>query len=46
VLTTIIIGTCVSVQGIFVKRFANGLVSVRVGATVYVGRPVSNAIAA
>ena len=45
-LTTIIIGTCVSVQGNFVKRLANGLVSVRVGETTYVGRPVSGAIAA
>jgi hypothetical protein len=41
VLTTIIIGTCVSVQGIFVKRLANGWVSVRVGETLYTGRPVS-----
>ena len=40
VLTTIIIGTCVSVQGNFVRRLANGLVTVRVGATQYTGRPV------
>jgi hypothetical protein len=41
VLTTIILGTCVSVQGNFVKRLANGLVSVRVGDTVYTGRPIT-----
>jgi hypothetical protein len=39
VLMTIIIGSCVSVQGTFVARLANGLVSVRVGNTIYIGRP-------
>ena len=46
VLTTIVLGTCVSVQGIFVKRLANGLVTVRVGEQFYTGRPVAPAVAA
>jgi hypothetical protein len=46
VLTTIIIGTCVSVQGNFVARLANGLVSVRVGKSIYTGRPVGQVEAA
>lgn len=40
VLTTIILGTCVSIQGIFVKKLANGFVMVRVGDRTYTGRPV------
>ena len=39
-LKTIIIGSCVSVQGTFVKTLANGHMVVRVGQTAYVGRPV------
>ena len=39
-LKTIIIGSCVSVQGTFVKTLANGHMVVRVGQTEYVGRPV------
>jgi len=34
------------VQGNFVKRLANGMVSVRVGDTLYTGRPVSASAAA
>lgn len=45
VLTTIVLGTCVSVQGLFVKRLANGLVTVRVGQQLYTGR-LANAAAA
>ena len=45
VLTTIVLGTCVFVQGNFVKRLANGMVSVRVGDAVYTGRPVTQAAA-
>ena len=37
---TIIIGSCVSVQGIFVKHLPNGRMSVRVGAMVYEGIPI------
>jgi hypothetical protein len=46
VLTTILLGTCVSVQGIFVKRLANGFVVVRDGARTYSGRPISERSAA
>ena len=39
-LRTIIIGSCVSVQGIFVKNLANGLIAVRVGDQLFSGYPV------
>jgi len=39
-LRTITIGSCVSVQGIFVKALANGRVVVRVGKSNFVGVPV------
>ena len=42
-LTTILVGTCVSIQGIFVKRLANGFVVVRDGDRVYSGRPIGGA---
>jgi hypothetical protein len=40
-LKTIVIGSCVSVQGTFVRRLANGDISVRVGTKIYSGKPVS-----
>jgi hypothetical protein len=46
VLTTILLGTCVAVQGTFVKKLANGYVTVRVGDQLYTGRPVSVEVAA
>jgi len=45
VITTIYLGTCVSIQGLFVKRLANGMVSVLVENTVYTGRPVQTVAA-
>jgi len=42
-LRTIIIGSCVSVQGTFVKALPNGHIAVRVGNTVFTGRPVAAA---
>jgi hypothetical protein len=45
VLTTIVLGTCVSVQGLFVKRLANGMITVRVGERFYTGRPANVAAA-
>ncbi len=45
-LTTVIIGTCVSIQGNFVRRLANGLVTVSVGDQMFTGRPVTNLQAA
>ena len=46
VLTTIFIGTCVSIQGNFVRKLANGMVTVRVGDKHFTGRPVVSALAA
>ncbi len=40
-LRTIILGSCVSVQGIYVRTLSNGLVMVRVGSREYIGAPVS-----
>jgi hypothetical protein len=45
-LTTIILGTCVSVQGIFERRHDNGMLTVRVGERLYTGRPISRGPAA
>ncbi|KIN62777.1 Translation initiation factor IF-2 [Sulfitobacter noctilucicola] len=39
-LRTISIGSCVSVQGIFVKDLADGRIAVKVDDTVFAGRPV------
>jgi len=39
-LATILIGSCVSIQGTFVMKLANGLVVVRDGDRTYSGRPV------
>ena len=41
-LQTITIGSCVSVQGIFVRTLQNGRVLVRVGTDLFVGRPVGS----
>jgi hypothetical protein len=42
-LTTIVMGSCVSVQGHFVRSLSDGRVIVRVGAKEYAGRPVKTA---
>lgn len=39
-LRTITIGSCVSVQGIFVKDMPDGRIAVKVDDTVYAGMPV------
>jgi len=44
-LTTITIGSCVTIQGIFVKRLANGFVVVRDGTKIFSGRPVGTRVA-
>jgi hypothetical protein len=41
VLKTITLGTCVSVQGIFVRALTDGKIMVRVGDRIFTGRPVS-----
>jgi hypothetical protein len=45
-LTTIMLGTCVTIQGALVKRHDNGLLTVRVGARTFTGRPINTATAA
>ncbi|WP_421747053.1 hypothetical protein [Cognatishimia sp.] len=39
-LKTIMMGSCISVQGFFVKTLPNGLIAVRVGDKIYQGKPV------
>ncbi|WP_265019215.1 hypothetical protein [Cognatishimia activa] len=39
-LRTIMVGTCISVQGLFVKSLPNGRIVVRVGDKVFQGKPV------
>ncbi|WP_421702212.1 hypothetical protein [Aliiroseovarius sp.] len=45
-LRTVILGSCVSVQGLFVRELANGKIVVRVGEKLYQGYPVDMAQAA
>ena len=40
-LRTITLGSCVSVQGIFVKDLSNGHIAVKVDDKIYAGQPVS-----
>jgi hypothetical protein len=42
-LRTITVGSCVSIQGLFVEALPNGKIAVKVGDTVYAGRPVATA---
>ena len=39
-LRTIILGSCVSVQGVYVRTLSDGRILVRVGAREFVGQPV------
>ena len=41
-LRTITIGSCVSIQGLFVKALANGRIRVSVGDKFYDGTPVNS----
>ena len=40
-LRTISLGSCVSVQGIFVRALRDGRISVRVGEKTFVGFPIA-----
>ena len=40
---TITIGSCVSIQGTFVRALPDGRISVKVGKVVYSGQPVTAA---
>jgi len=42
-LRTIVLGSCVSVQGTLVRTGADGKMSVRVGSQVYTGTPIGAA---
>jgi hypothetical protein len=44
-LRTITLGTCVSIQGLFVKAFPDGTIAVRDGKTIYKGLPVTRTAA-
>lgn len=44
-LRTIVIGSCVSVQGIFVRQRENGKIIVRVGSRMFEGFPVTKCAA-
>jgi hypothetical protein len=39
---TIIIGSCVAVQGLFLKSLANGSIAIKVGNRVFEGTPIEN----
>ncbi len=39
-LRTIILGSCVSVQGVYIKTLSDGRILVRVGSREFAGRPV------
>jgi hypothetical protein len=45
-LRTIVLGSCVSVQGQFVRQLSNGKIVVRVGSRLYEGYPVERPQAA
>ncbi|WP_256415862.1 hypothetical protein [Ruegeria sp. HKCCD8929] len=42
-LRTITLGSCISVQGTFVRKLSDGRIAVRVGDKIYMGRPVQAA---
>ncbi len=44
-LRTIILGSCVSVQGLFVRALGDGRIAVRVGDRIFEGIPVSRSAA-
>jgi len=37
---TIILGSCVAVQGLFLKHLANGIIAIKVGDRVFEGTPI------
>ena len=42
-LRTIVVGSCVSIQGTYVRTLPDGRIAVRVGQKIYAGRPVQAA---
>ena len=45
-LRTITLGSCVMVQGLFVRQLADGRIAVRVGSNIFSGLPVTGRVAA
>lgn len=45
VIRTIILGSCVSVQGLFVRQLSDGTIAVKVGEKTFVGVPVAARVA-
>ncbi len=43
---TIQVGSCVSVQGVFVRNAEDGKIVIRVGNRIYQGKPVAEPVAA
>ncbi|WP_281840387.1 hypothetical protein [Sinisalibacter aestuarii] len=43
---TITVGSCISVQGMFVRNLSDGRIVVRVGKQEFIGRPVTSPQAA
>ncbi len=43
---TILVGSCVSVQGVFVRELEDGRIVIRVGDRFYQGKPVVEPVAA
>lgn len=43
---TVVLGSSVYIQGVFVTRHENGMVTVRVGDRLFTGRPANTEIAA
>jgi len=44
-LRTIVLGSCVSVQGTFVRTLENGKIMIRVGKQLYSGIPIASRVA-
>lgn len=44
-LRTIVVGSCISVQGTFEEQLENGKIVVRVGDRLFAGRPVVKKVA-
>lgn len=42
---TIVVGSCVTIQGLFVKALSDGRIAVKDGDNIYVGRPANDAAA-
>lgn len=42
-LRTITVGSCVSVQGTFVRVLPDGKIAIRVGNKIYTGKPIGSA---